>query len=330
MTIVQQRVCAGALIVTALAAAMLGAQAHAQSNTYPNKPLRLIVGFTPAAATDLIARAVAVKLSEQMKTSVIVDNRPGAGGNMAYMIGATAPADGYTLIFNTGGLVQNYSLHAKLPYHPTRDFVPIAPVSKSPLVVVASTSLQAATIGEFVSRAKANPDKLTYSSAGNGNITHLGNLLFQQAVGIKTVHVPYKGSAPAMTDVMSGRIDYSTPTVASAMPFLSDKRVRALAVMSLTRSLALPDVPTASETVAPNLEVVSWLGVIAPAKTPREIIARLSREITAIVQTGDFKARLTASGAEVVSGTPEEYGAYIRKELARWTAIIKSSGLRLD
>jgi len=305
-------------------------QAQSETDTYPSKPMRLIVGFTPAAATDLVARALAQKLSDQMNISVIVDNRPGAGGSLAYVIGAKAAPDGYTLMFNTGGLVQNYALYSNLPYHPLRDFAPIAMVSQSPLLLVAKSSLPTATIGEFVNYARKNPDKLSYSSAGNGNVTHLGNILFQQAVGIKAVHIPYNGSAPALTDVIGGRIDYSTPTVASAMPFLADKRLRPLVVMSLKRSAALPDVPTASETVAPQFEVSSWNGVIAPAKTPSSIIARLNREISTAMQSQEFRSRLLATGAEPMPGSAADYKNYISSELNRWTAIIKASGLKLD
>ena len=305
-------------------------QAAAPDDRYPAKPLRLIVGFTPAAATDLVARSLAIKLSESLKTTVIVDNRPGAGGNLAYVLGSSAAADGYTLVFNTGGLVQNYALYKSQPYHPIRDFAPIAMVSKSPLLVVAKSSLPASSIAEFVKYAKANPDKLSYSSAGNGNVTHLGNILFQQAVGIKAIHIPYSGSAPAMTDVIGGRIDYTTPTVASAMPFLSDRRVRPLAVMSLTRSNALPDVPTVSELTSTPFEVSSWLGVIAPAKTPSAIIIRLHREINAVLESTEFRTRLAATGADLMSGTTDEYRKYIADELTRWTATIKASGLTLE
>lgn len=304
--------------------------AASADDSYPTKPLRLIVGFTPAAATDLVARALAIKLSESLKTTVIVDNRPGAGGNLAYVLGSTAAPDGYTLVFNTGGLVQSYALYKSLSYHPLRDFAPIAMVSKSPLLVVAKASLPATTIAEFVKYARANPDKLTYSSAGNGNVTHLGNILFQQAVGIRTIHIPYSGSAPAMTDVIGGRIDYTTPTVASAMPFLSDRRVRPLAVMNLTRSGALPDVPTVTELTGTNFEVSSWLGVIGPAKISPAIVRRLNREINAALESPEFKSRLAATGADLMSGTTDEYRKYIADELARWTATIKSAGLTLE
>jgi len=320
------------VLVTLTMGSLMVSRALAQEDpaSYPSKPLRLIVGFTPAAATDLVARALAIKLGEQMKTTVIVDNRPGAGGNLAYVLGAKAAPDGYTLVFNTGGLVQSYALYGKLPYHPIKDFLPVAMVSRSPLLLVASTALPTTTIQEFVSYAQRNPDKLTYSSAGNGNVTHLGNILFQQAVGIKALHVPYSGSAPALTDLIGGRISYSTPTVATAMPFLADKRIRPLAVMSLSRSSALPDVPTASETVAPQFEVSSWLGVLAPARTPEAIVARLNREITSAVESKDFRDRLAATGAELMSGPAAQYRTYIANELDRWTATIKASGLKLD
>jgi len=302
----------------------------AQVDVYPRKPLRLIVGFTPAAATDLIARALAQKLARQMGYPVIVENRPGAGGNIAYDIGSKAVADGHTLIFNTGGLVQNYALYSKRSYHPIRDFMPISMVSISPLLLVASTSVPSGGIAEFVAHAKANPGKLTYSSAGQGNITHLGNMLFQQAVGLNALHVPYSGSAPALIDLMGGRVQYSTPTVASAMPFLTDKRLRPLAVMSMKRSAALPEVPTAHETVAPNFEVASWLGVLAPANTPRAVVTKVNAEILAALADSELKSRLLTTGAEVRSSSPEEYGMYIRAELDRWTAIIKAANLSLE
>ncbi len=302
----------------------------ATSDNYPSKPIRLIVGFTPAAATDFIARALAQKLAEQMGTPVIVDNRPGAGGNIAYDIGVKAPADGYTLIFNTGGLVQNYALSSKRSYHPLRDFAPVSMVSKSPLLLVANTTVPASNVTELVAYAKANPDKLSYGSAGAGNITHLGNLLFQKAVGIKAIHIPYKGTAPALTDLIGGQINYSTPTTGSALPFLKDKRLKPLAILGLKRMPVLPDVPTASETVAPTLEVGGWLGVLALAKTPPAIVKRLNMEIVKALNEADLRTSPVFDGAEVVGSSPEEYAAYIRVELERWTKIIKESDLKLD
>ena len=296
---------------------------------YPRKPLRVIVGFTPAAATDLIARALAQNLSERMKIHVIVENRPGAGGNVSLAIGAKAAADGYTLIFNTGGLVQNYALYTNLSYHPLRDFIPVSMVSKYPLLLVANASGPYSNIAEFVAHAKANPGKLTYSSAGLGNVTHLGNVMFQQAVGMNALHVPYSGSAPALTDVMAGRIDYTTPTVASAMPFLSDKRLKPLVVLSMKRSPMLPNVPTAHETVASNLEVTSWNGVLVPMGTPNAIVKRLNTEIVTALGVEEVRSRLLMMGAEILPTSQEQYGAYIRTELERWTLIIKQANLSL-
>jgi len=301
----------------------------AQPDAYPRKPVRLIVGFPPAAATDLIARALAQKLAEQMKNPVIVENRPGAGGNIAYDIGAKAVADGHTLVFNTGGLVQNYALYKKLSYHPLRDFIPVSMVSKSPQMIVANTSNPFGTITEFVAYAKANPGKLSFGSAGSGNATHLAGLLFQRAVGINTLHVPYSGSGPALIALLGGHVQFSTPTVATALPFLTDHRLKALVVMSLKRSPALPDVPTTHETVAPNLEVTSWAGVLVPANTPSAVVKRINAEIRTALSDEKTNSRM-ALGAEVSSSSPEEYSALIRVELERWTRIVREANLSLD
>lgn len=302
----------------------------ADEDTYPNRPIKMLVGFAPGAATDVTARILAQKLSDQMKVGVVVENRVGAGGDLVFGVGARAAPDGYTLIFNTGSLVQNYAMAAKRPYDPIRDFIPISTVSDSPLVVMVSTALPVNTIQEFVAYAKTNPDKVAYSSAGVGNITHIGSLLFQSAVGINTLHVPYPGSNPAMADLAAGRVQYSTPTVASASPFFGNKAVKPLAVLSLARSPALPDVPTADETVAKGLQVSSWLGVLAPAKTPAPIIARLNKEIGIAMNDPETKSRLLKAGSVVATSTPEQYAAFIKSELQRWTKIIEQNNLKSE
>ena len=303
----------------------------AQSIAYPQKPIRFLVGFTPAGSGDLVTRAVSQKLSEQMKTPFIVENRPGAGGNAVYETGAKAAPDGHTLILGSGGVVQNYALYKNLPYHPLRDFAAVSLMTKSPLLLIVNTSVPSSdTVAKFVAYAKANPDKLSYGSAGTGNITHLGNLLFQRAVGIQSVHVPYKGSAPAMSDLIANHVQFSTPTVASAMGLLTDTRLRPLMVMSSKRSELLPNVPTAHETVAPNLEVASTLGILLPVKTPSSVIKILNAQVVTALSSPELRSKLLSMGAEPTPMSPEQYTNYLRSEFEQWSAMIKSTGLSLE
>ena len=303
--------------------------AMAQVN-YPDKPIRMVIAFPPGGPTDLVARVLAQKLTEQMGHPVVVDNKPGANGNIAADLVAKAPSDGYTLFYNTSAVALSPALYKKMSYDVRTDFAPVALTAVIPLVLAVHPSLPVNTVQEFVQYAKANPDKLSYGSAGNGNITHLGAYLILQDKGLTAVHAPYKGSAPALTDLVAGQTQFTTDTINSALPFIKEKRLRALAVTSLKRTSVLPDVPTLNETIMPGFEVGAWQGVLAPAKTSPEIIKRLNAEIIKALGSVDVRAKLAIQGAEPLGSTPTEYGAYIKSELERWDRVVKQTGASLD
>jgi len=297
---------------------------------YPDKPIRLVLAFPPGGPTDLVARVLAQKLSEQLGQTVMVDNKPGANGNIAAEMVAKSPADGYTLFYNTSAIALSPALYKKLNYDVRTDFSPVALTAVIPLVLAVNPSVPVNTVQEFMSYLKANPGKLTFGSAGNGNITHLGAYILLQSKGLTATHAPYKGSAPALIDLVSGQTQFVTDTVNSALPFIKDKRLRALAVTSLKRTSVLPDVPTINETVLPGFEVGAWQGVMVPSKTSPEIVKKLNQEIMKALGSADVRAKLALQGAEPLGSTPEEYAAYVNSELARWEIVVKQTGASLD
>ena len=319
---------AGAMALACLACLGIGV-AQAQG-TYPDKPIKLVVAFPPGGPTDLVARVLAQKLTEQMGQPVVVDNKGGANGNIGAEFAAKAPADGYTVFYNTSAVALSPALYKKLSYDVTTDLTPVALTAVIPLVLAVHPSVPANNVQEFLAYVKANPDKVTYGSAGNGNITHLGAFLLLQSKGLTATHAPYKGSAPALTDLVGGQTQFVTDTVNSALPFIRDKRLRALAVTSLKRTAVLPDVPTLNETVSPSFEVGAWQGMLVPAKTPQEIVRRLNVEVLKALASSDVKAKLAAQGADPLGSTPAEYGAYIKSEIERWTKVVKQTGASLE
>lgn len=326
MKLVNRRMAlACALVFSGMAAGPVLAQAG-----YPDKPIKLVLAFPPGGPTDLVARVLAQKLSEQMGQSVVVDNKPGANGNIAADFVAKAPADGYTVFYNTSAVALSPALYKKLNYDVRADFAPVALTAVIPLVLAVHPSLPVNTVQEFLDHVKANPGKLSYGSAGNGNITHLGAYLLLQGKGLTATHIPYKGSAPALTDLVGGQTQFITDTVNSALPFIKDKRLRALAVTSLKRTSVLPDVPTVNETVMAGFEVGAWQGMLVPAKTPPEIVRRLNAEILKALAASDVKAKLAVQGAEPLGSTPAEYGAYIKSEIERWDKAVKATGATLE
>jgi tripartite-type tricarboxylate transporter receptor subunit TctC len=314
---------------TLLLPCLCGGAAQAQG-TYPDKPIKLVVAFPSGGPTDLVARVLAQKLTEQMGQPVVVDNKGGANGNIGAEFAAKAPADGYTVFYNTSAVALSPALYKKLSYDVTTDLAPVALTAVIPLVLAVHPSVPANNVQEFLAYVKANPDKVTYGSAGNGNITHLGAFLLLQSKGLTATHAPYKGSAPALTDLVGGQTQFVTDTVNSALPFIRDKRLRALAVTSLKRTAVLPDVPTLNETVSPGFEVGAWQGMLVPAKTPPEIVKRLNTEILKALASNDVKAKLAAQGADPLGSTPVEYGAYIKSEIERWTKVVKLTGASLE
>ena len=297
---------------------------------YPEKPIRLVVPFPPAASTDVLGRLVAQTLAEQLNGTVVVDNKPGANSKIGTEFVAKAAADGYTLLFNTSSLVLNAALKAKPGYDPVRDFAPVTQFASLPLVYVAANSFPAGNIKEFVTYAKQRPGEVTYGSAGIGNGTHLGAYLFFDTLGIKALHVPYKGGAAAVIDVVGGRIHFYAGSVAALLTFIKDKRLKALAVAALQRMPALPDVPTVDETVAPNFEASLWQGVVAPAGTPPGIVRQLQTAIARFLKVPSTIDRLVLAGAIPVGSTPEQYGTYIKAELKRWNKVVADAGIKPD
>jgi tripartite-type tricarboxylate transporter receptor subunit TctC len=300
----------------------------AAQDIYPASPIRVIVGFAAGGSTDLIARLMAQKLSTQMNTSVVVDNRVGANTNIAADLVAKAKPDGYTILFNPPSQVLSRAFGETLTYDLFRDLTPLALFATAPQVLVVHPSIPANTAAQFIALVKANPNKLAYGSAGTGSIIHLGALLFLQLNKLTALHVPYKGGAPAMIDLIAGRIEFTMQSTTTVLPGIRAKRVRPLAIAGLKRSPLLPELPTLAETVMPGFEMGSWTGVMLPAGTPPAIITRLHAEIMKVLQDPDMKARLAQDGIEPLGSTPEQYGAYLKNELDRWTRVIKTAGVK--
>ena len=310
------------------AAACLPLAAWAQA--YPSKPITLLVPFPPGGPTDLVARVLAKKMSEQMGQSIVIDNKPGANGNIAAVAAAKAPADGYTVLYNTSSITLSPALYKNLAYDVQRDLAPVALTAVVPLALVVNPGVPVNNVREFIAYAKANPGKLSYGSAGNGNVTHLAAFQLVRHHDIDATHVPYRGSAPADVDLVAGQIQFMTDTINSVMPFVKDKRLKLLAVTTSQRMSLFPDVPTLSETVMPGFEAGAWQGIMVPANTPKAVVQRLNAEINKALQSAEVKERLALQGAEPLGSTPEEYGAYVKKELARWAAVVKATGVTLE
>ncbi len=313
-------------------ALLMAASASAAAQDYPARPIRIIVPFTAGAGVDIVARAVGASLTEAWKQSMVIDNRPGAGGTIAGELVARANPDGYTLMLgNVSTLAIAPALNPKLSYQPLRDFAPITLITNSENVLVLHASVPATTVKELIAYAKANPRKLNYGSSGNGTSSHLGGAMFASMAGIEMTHVPYKGSGPMLTDLLAGQLQLSFSSVPTALPHIKSGRLRALAVTLLARSATLPDLPTVQEAAGlKGFEISLWQGIVAPAATPRAIVLKLNQQIAASLRTLDLKNKLTAQGMEVVGNSPEQFAAYIREEIEKWTRVVKSSGARVE
>jgi tripartite-type tricarboxylate transporter receptor subunit TctC len=317
-------------IVSSLLLALWSTLAFAQAN-YPNHPLRLVVPFPPGGPTDIVARPLAQKLSEQLGQQVIVDNRGGAGGNIGAESVARAAPDGYTLLMGTVGTQAiNPALYTKLAYDPTRDLAPVALVAAAPVAVVVHPSVGAKSVKELLALARAKPGQLTFGTAGSGTPGHLTGEMFKSATAASLVHVPYKGSAPAVSDLIGGQIGLMFDPVQSVLPHIRAGRIQALAVSSARRSGALPDVPTLKEAGVPGVETTAWWGLLAPAKTPREVIALLSAEAQRAVQTADLRERLGAVGIEPMGLGSDAFAEFQKAELAKWGKAVRESGATVD
>lgn len=321
------------LLIAALAATQLLSvpTAHAQDSSYPKQPVTLVVPFPAGGPTDAMARVLALKLGERLGQQVIIDNRGGAGGSIAAEFVARAPGDGYTLFFGTTGTMAiNPSLYSKLRYDPVKDFAPVSLMATTMNVLVVSPEVPVKNLGELIALAKAKPGDLTYGSAGNGSSNHLSGELFRTAAGIQINHIPYKGSAPAMIDLLGGRLSMMFDTIAQQTQNISAGKVHALAVTGTKRSPLLPSVPTAQEAGLKGYDVSIWYGVLAPKSTPAPVIDRLQREMAEVMATDEMKKRMEADGAEARANTPSEFAALIKSDTAKWTPVVKNSGASLN
>nr|WP_234815031.1 tripartite tricarboxylate transporter substrate binding protein [Noviherbaspirillum denitrificans] len=298
---------------------------------YPNKPIRLVVPFPPGGGTDILARVVGQKMAEANKWIVVVDNRPGAGGNIGLDQAAKSPADGYTIVMGqTSNMAVNATLYAKLPYNPVKDFAPISMVATAPLVLVVPATSKYKTIADIVAAAKGKPGDLTFASPGNGTVAHLTGELMQKAAGIKLQHVPYKGSAQAITDLIGGQVDMYMSSVPSAIAQIKGGKLRPIAVTSAKRSDDLPQVPTLAESGYKGFDATTWFGFLAPAGTPTPIIARLNAEVNRVLKMPEVREKIGAEGGDVQGSTPEEFAALIKSDITKWGQIVKDSGAKID
>ena len=315
------------ILIFGMCAVVVGIPGHAQP--YPSKPVRLINAFAPGGASDVVARSFANKLTDYLGRQVTVENRVGAGGNVASEYVARSPADGYTILMGTLFLATNQSLYSKLSWDPQKDFAPISMVTASPLILCVHPSLPVKNTKELIALAKKRPGELNFPSAGNGTSMHLSGELFNMMAGIKTQHVPYKGSAPGVIDLVSGQVQFMLNPMPEPVAFIKDGRLRALATSTPKRISALPDLPPVAEAI-PGYETITWQGFLVPTGTPREIIDRLHAEFIKALKDPEFAARMRGMGLELYGTTPSEFSQYIRDENAKWAKVIKATGARVD
>lgn len=324
-----RRLVLAALASAAVVATLVPLPAHAQA--YPSKPITLVVGFPPGGGVDIVARQLADKLSEQLGQRVVVENKPGAAGNLAMETVARSAPDGYMLLMgNLGMLSANPALYPKLSFDPAKDFAPIARVVVTPLVAVVPAAFPAKTMADFVAMARAKPGEINFGSGGNGNINHLAGELLALKTNTKIQHIPYKGSAPALTDLAGGRIQLMIDGGNVVQPFVKDGRARAIMLTGEARSAAMPDVPTAKEAGLPDLVIYGWQGVLAPTGTPQVVIDRLTAEIGKALAQPDLAARLSSQGTEPSYQNPADFRTFIAGEQKRWAEVIKSANIRID
>jgi tripartite-type tricarboxylate transporter receptor subunit TctC len=300
------------------------------ANNYPSKPVRFIVPFPAGGPVDATARVFAQQLSEYWGQQAIVDNRAGAGGILGAGIAAKSPPDGYTVFVCSIHHSVLPGLRQDLPYDITKDFVPVSFAALFPIILVVHSSVPAKTVPELIAYAKANPGKLSFSSAGTGGGTHLAGELFKSIAGVDLLHVPYKGSAPAMTDLLGGQVQLMFSDAPTALPHIQSGRIRALGVASPRRSALVPDLPTIAEAGLPGYQANSWAGVMAPAGTPKEIVQKLNADIVKALSQPDVKNRLLQSGAEPMPGTPDEFGKFLKAEITKWGKLVKDANIKVD
>ena len=323
-------------LMAGLGVAMMTLTAQSQTSgpsaasAYPNKPVKVVVPYPPGGPTDIVARLVFQQVSEATGQQFVIDNRAGGGGNIGAEAVAHAPADGYTLLVATTAHAINMSLFSGLRYDVVKDFTPVSLLTQGPLVLVATPGFPANNVRELIALAKAKPDTLNFASSGNGQSTHLSGELFNAMSGVKMSHVPYKGSAPALTDVMSGQVPLMFDTMLSAMPFVNSGKLKALAVTSPMRSPAAPNIPTIAESGLPGYEVFAWNGLLAPAGTPKAVVARLSEELKKALQLPQVKEKFSAQGFAASWETPEYFGKFLQDEVEKWTKTVRMSKAKVD
>jgi tripartite-type tricarboxylate transporter receptor subunit TctC len=307
------------------------AAGHAVGQAYPVKTIRLVVPFPPGGGSDTMGRIVGQKLGERLGQQVVVDNRPGAGGSIGADAVAKAAPDGYTLLLGSASEIAQYpNVNTRLPYNPQRDYAPITLVGNVPLLLVVHPSLPARTVRDVVALAQKKPGDVTFSSAGNGSTTHLAVELLNLMTSVKMTHVPYKGSVPAVTDLVAGNVQLGIPTMPAALPFVRSGRLKAIAISTAKRSSTLADVPTIAESGVRGYDATLWTGVLAPAATPPAIVERLHGELVKTVALEEVKDALAKQGAEPAVSTPEEFSVFVRSELAKWAKVVKAADIRLD
>jgi tripartite-type tricarboxylate transporter receptor subunit TctC len=315
----------------AAALSLLCAAPAARAADYPTRPVTLVVAFTPGGASDVLARILGRKLEQILGQPFVIDNRPGAGGNVAAEAVAHAAPDGYT-IFNGNNaiLATNAALYKNINFDAEKDFAPIGLIGAQANILVVNPALPVRSMAELIALAKAKPGQLNFASSGHGLAAHLAGEMFKADAKIDIVHVPYKGAAPALQDVIAGHVQMMFATASSVVPHIRDGKVRALAVTTLKRSAVLPEIPTIDELGLKGFDATTWHGLVAPARTPREIVVTLNRALAATLEDASVKKSLADLGVDIIGGTPEEFAAYIRSEIPKWTAIVKASGAKLD
>ena len=315
------------LLACLLASACMAVQAQ---DAWPTRPLRFILPFPPGGGTDILGRLIADRLSASLGQPVVIENRGGAGGNVGAEAAAKAAPDGYSIVLAAPSLAISASLYAKLNYDALKDLAPVSLVATVPNVMITQPQIPAQNLREFIALAIARPSAMNFGSGGSGTSNHLAGELFNIIAGVKLVHVPFKGVNLAMNEVLSGRIELVVIGIPAAAPHIKAGKLRALALLAPKRTAALPEVPTIAEAGLPDFELTTWYGVLAPAGTPRPVIARLNAELVKIMHAPDLQERLAGLATDPATGTPEEFGAYLRQEIAKWGEVVRKAGLKAD
>jgi tripartite-type tricarboxylate transporter receptor subunit TctC len=319
------------VIATALAVLWCGSGLAQGAAGFPSKPIRIVVPFASGGTSDVLARAIAQKLSETWKQPVVVENKPGAGGNIGAEMVAKAEPDGHTLLLlDVGTLTISPSIYARLGYDPIKDLAPVTMVAVSPHALVIHPSIPANSVKELIAWAKANPGKLNFASAGNGTAVHLAGEQFKMATGIEMVHVPYKGGAQALTGMVGGEVNMTLNGLLATLPHIKSGKLKALAIAGKTRSPVLPDLPTVEEAGVPGFQSGSWQGLLATGGTPKDVVAKINGAVVQVLQSAEIKERMAAQGADVVGDSPGQFGTFLRTESVRWAKIVKDAHIKVE